>query len=284
MGALEELLLGVSVNHRYVTIDGLRIHYAEAGTGPPVVLLHGWPQNWWEWRLVIPILAQHFRVICPDIRGLGWSEGAPDARYSLDQLARDIIGLLDALQLERASLVGHDWGLLAGYRACLNWPERFHRFVALAGVHPWIRDGATWRSIAAPWHIFVLAWLGKSARVQRRIAVRSLGAWRQSGEFSASEREVFLNGLSWYATASFYRNLVTRELPGFARHYRLMRLRVPTLHLNGAHDPLTLGMPLRFGDYADDMRFETVPGSGHFIAEEQPRFLSDRLIQFLGGN
>lgn len=285
--ALDELSRGLPVEHRYLTIDGVRIHYAEAGSGPPLLLLHGWPQHWWEWRHVIPALATRYRVICPDIRGLGWSDGAP-TRYSFDRLAKDLIDLLDALHIERVRLVGHDWGSAIGYRACLNWPDRFERFVALAGVHPWILDGANWRTLSGPWHVFVLAELGRFTRVQQWISTRSLDAWRHRQRFTGPERDIYLERLdrpdARHATASYYRNLVHREVPEFARHYRLMRLRVPTLHLNGERDPLTAGVPLSFGDYSDDMTFEMVPDCGHFIAEEQPDLLNQRLIEFLGGN
>src|SRR3954462_2715481 len=101
------------VSHAAVDVGGLRLHYAEAGGGEPLVLLHGWPQHWWEWRHVIAPLAERYRVICPDIRGLGWSEGrgigARMDDYSLRALTADLVGLLDALGLDRVRLVGHDW-------------------------------------------------------------------------------------------------------------------------------------------------------------------------------
>src|SRR5215211_4049961 len=129
------------VAHGSAVVDGLRLHYAEAGEGDPLVLVHGWPQHWWEWRHVIGPLAQRHRVICPDIRGLGWSKGpgpeASPAQYSFGRLAADLVGLLDALQIERAHLVGHDWGSALGYRALLSWPARFRSAVMMGGVHPW---------------------------------------------------------------------------------------------------------------------------------------------------
>ncbi|WP_433732646.1 alpha/beta fold hydrolase [Nocardia sp. CA-129566] len=79
----------------------MRIHYAEAGTGEPLILLHGWPQHWWEWRQVIAPLARRYRVICPDIRGLGWSEGSGGG-YTFERLARDLVELMDQLGVRRA--------------------------------------------------------------------------------------------------------------------------------------------------------------------------------------
>jgi pimeloyl-ACP methyl ester carboxylesterase len=108
------------VQHKYVDAGGLRTHVALAGPGdaPPVLLVHGWPQNWWTWRHVIPTLAERFRVIAPDLRGHGWSE-APASGYEKEQLASDMLAVLDALALERATWIGHDWGDgLAFWRPC----------------------------------------------------------------------------------------------------------------------------------------------------------------------
>src|SRR5437899_7287641 len=102
------------VEHHFVEVHGLRIHYAAAGRGEPLVLLHGWPQHWWSWHHIVGPLSESYRVICPDIRGLGWSEGSP-GRYRVDDLADDLLGLLDVLDIERAALVGHDWGSFIGY-------------------------------------------------------------------------------------------------------------------------------------------------------------------------
>jgi pimeloyl-ACP methyl ester carboxylesterase len=142
--AQPELPAGTQVSHGPVQVDGLRLHYVDAGAGDPLVLLHGWPQHWWSWREVIAPLASRYRVICPDIRGLGWSEGGA-SDYSLARLAADLIGLLDALGIERTRLVGHDWGAAIGYEACLGWPERFEAYMPIGGLTPWSSDGAPLR-------------------------------------------------------------------------------------------------------------------------------------------
>ncbi|WUV50986.1 alpha/beta hydrolase [Nocardia vinacea] len=273
------------VRHHFVQIGGLRIHYAEAGAGEPLILLHGWPQHWWEWRHVIAPLAQRYRVICPDIRGLGWSEGSGDG-YTFERLARDLVELLDRLEVDRARVVGRDWGLVVGYRACLNWPERFDQFVALAGVHPWTIDGVRPAVFTRPWHVYALAALGRSSALQTALTKRSLRAWRHQGRFSDAEAAVYLSRMrtpsAHAATIDFNRNVVLHEVPHFARHYRMMRLRVPTLHLNGACDPLSEGVPDSYRDYADDMRLERIPDCGHYVPEERPQWLADRLLTFLG--
>ncbi|WP_435592373.1 alpha/beta fold hydrolase [Nocardia sp. bgisy118] len=276
---------GADVQHRFVQIDGLRIHYAEAGAGEPLILLHGWPQHWWEWRHLLGPLAQRYRVICPDLRGLGWSEGRARG-YTFERLARDLIDLMDHLKVRRARIVGRDWGLVVGYRACLNWPDRFEQFVAMAGVHPWTADGIRPAVFLRPWHVYLLASRGNSRRLQDWLTKRSLHAWRHRGRFGADEIEVYQQRMrtpaAYTATAEFNRNVVLHEVPHFLQHYRLLRLQVPTLHLNGAQDPLSEGIPHSYRDYTDAMRLETIPDCGHFAPEEQPEWLTTRLLTFFG--
>src|SRR3954453_6537199 len=127
------------VTHRYVNAGGLRVHLAETGPedGEPVMLLHGWPQHWYEWRRVGPELAAAgYRVLMPDLRGLGWTE-APEDGYEKENLARDQIALLDALGIDTVKLVGHDWGAYTGFLMCLLAPERVERYLPTNIVHPW---------------------------------------------------------------------------------------------------------------------------------------------------
>ena len=111
---------GVAVAHRDVVLpDGTRLHVAEAGDGPPLVLVHGWPQHWWAWRRLLPALAQERRVLCPDLRGLGWSDAPPGA-YAKEGWAADLVALLDALRFYQRRgfrLVGLRPGALAASRA-----------------------------------------------------------------------------------------------------------------------------------------------------------------------
>src|SRR5438874_9526572 len=101
------------------------MHVAEAGPpdGQPIVLLHGWPQHWYEWRGLVAELSRHYRMVMPDLRGLGWTD-APADGYEKENLARDIVKLLDALELEHVKLVGHDWGGYVGFLLGLLEPTR----------------------------------------------------------------------------------------------------------------------------------------------------------------
>lgn len=263
------------------------MHVARAGeAGPPLVLLHGWPQHWYAWRHVIPRFAERYRVICPDLRGLGWTE-APLGGYGDESLASDVLALLDALELPRVFLIGHDWGLQAGIRLCLSAPDRIERFVAVNDVHPWsrpsLRDALhAWRF----WYIAVLAapavggWLLRNRPGFVQLLIRS---WSARNVWTDQELDGFAGRLREpqraRASVQYYRTIL-RELPLVADRYRTRTLRTPTLLLFGADDGVVRPHQLRgYEGHADDMRVELIPGVGHFAAEEAPEVVVERAIE-----
>src|SRR3954451_6876530 len=114
------------VTHRRVDVGGVRLHVAEAGEGPPLLLLHGWPQHWWCWRALFARLAEDHRVIAPDLRGWGWSD-APPGDYAKRTFAADVLALMDHEGIDRANVIGHDWGGYTGFLLALEHPERVER-------------------------------------------------------------------------------------------------------------------------------------------------------------
>ena len=136
-------------DHRLPT--GVTLHVAEAGDpgAPAILAVHGWPQHWWLWRDLIPVLGATHRVICPDLRGFGWS-GQPDDRdFAKDRLADDLLALLDVLGLDRVGYLGHDWGGWTGWLAAIRAPERFTRLMLVSIIHPWTPRGAALRQRVA---------------------------------------------------------------------------------------------------------------------------------------
>src|SRR5205823_11418725 len=111
---LEDLPPVSGVKHRTVNANGVDLHVAEAGDGPPLLLVHGWPQHWWIWRHLIPPLAERYRVLAPDLRGHGWSD-APPHDYAKTTFAADLLALLDAEGIERTRIIAHDWGAYAAF-------------------------------------------------------------------------------------------------------------------------------------------------------------------------
>jgi len=274
------------VEHRFVEARGLRFHVAEAGVGndDPVLCLHGWPQHWYEWRHLMPALADRHRVLAMDLRGFGASD-APADGYEKEGLADDVLAVLDALGLERVKLVGHDWGGWIGFLLALREPRRFERFLALNIVPPFLslRNAAAeaWRFwyqwlILAP----VLGYrLHRGGRFVRRVL---RGASTIKDAFGPLELAAFADNLAEPARAraavQMYRTFNLREAPAIARgRYAGARLEVPTLMLFGADDAAL--RPRLLGGYqrhAPAMRVELVPGCGHFIADERPDLVAAR--------
>jgi len=278
------------VTHHAVFLNKFPAHVAHAGKGKPVVLLHGWPQHWWAWRhLIGPLAADGRSVLCPDLRGFGWSS-TPASGYSPDQFAADLLKLLDVLEVDRVDLVGHDWGAVTGFLACLQAPERVDRFVAMSAPSPHLKPSARvvfemWRY----WYQFVVASerFGSDAvrglssprsRVARWIGMDRL----QPNELSAYVGQ-FRDEARVRASVALYRHsvrdLLRRPLTG---HYRNARLRVPTLVLLGTDDRLThpsliAGIEPR----AERMDVDVLPGAGHFLLDEAPQMVLERVRAFL---
>ena len=279
------------VTHRSVRVGELDVHVAEAGTGEPLVLLHGWPQHWYCWRHVVPLLAASYRLVMPDLRGHGWTS-APAGGYDKEQLATDLLGLLDALELPRVGLVGHDWGGWTGFLACLRAPERFRGFVALGIPHPFQKPDArllqAWRGayqlvLGAP--VLGEALLRTSPRAVAQLI--RLGSTHQEA-FTDEDLRVFAEVLQEPARARasslLYRTFVLQEsLSVFRGQYRDQRLTVPTRLVGGADD-LVVSRQLLAGweDVADDMAVEVLPGCGHFVPEERPDVVAATVRALLG--
>ncbi len=273
------------VDHRDLTVAGVRLRVAEIGSGPPLVLQHGWPQYSWAWRKLIPQLAARHRVICPDLRGFGGSAAPADGNMLKERLAADLIGVLDALELERVRLVGHDWGGFAGFLACLQAPERFSGFLALAIIHPWPpASRPTPKRLASVSYQFVIAapLLGGALLRRRAMAERFL-ARAGGGVWDAAERSAYAAALSRpesvAATVGLYRQFLTKELkPLTAGRYASQRLSVPTRLLIGDRDPvITPDGVAGFEDHTDAMTLEWVPGAGHWLPEEHPELVIERI-------
>lgn len=275
------------VTHRTVDAGGLAVHVAEAGDGPPLVLLHGWPQHWWCWRHVVPLLAPSYRMVMPDLRGHGWTE-APSDGYDKEQLATDLLQTLDALGLDEVGLVGHDWGGWTGFLACLREPARFRGFLALGITHPFQRPDLgrvlnawrVWYQVALSTPLLSAAALRATPKVVEQVV--RLGSVRSE---AFTEEDLRLYGAVLQepararATALLYRTfLLTEAGPVLAGRYRDARLTVPTRLVGGSADPVITPALLRgYEDRADDMTVEVVEGFGHFLPEEAPELVADRV-------
>jgi pimeloyl-ACP methyl ester carboxylesterase len=285
---------GVDVAHEWVGLpDATRLHVAEAGAGPPVVLVHGWPQHWWSWRRVMAELAPSYRVLCPDLRGMGWSDAPPGA-YAKEDWAADVVALLDALGLDEVDLVGHDWGGLVALLVALRAPERLRSVTAMSIIHPWPRPPRPGPAALAP-----LAYQGPLAtpvvgeRLLRHApdVVRTLIRRGSHRGFTWTDEEldtyarVLQEPARARASSAVYRTYLLHEaVPLTTGRYAGQRLQVPALMLTGASDAV-VGPPALSGfeEHADRARTVVVPRTGHFVPEERADVVVAELREHLGG-
>lgn len=277
------------VTHRQVRARGIEFHIAEAGSGEDVVLcLHGWPQHWYEWRHLMPALADRHRVLALDLRGFGWSD-APRDGYEKENMATDVLAVLDELGLERVQLVGHDWGAWLGFLLCLRAPQRFERYLALNILPPWSSARAMaphlWRFwyqwlILAPGIGYQLHHSGKFVPKVLVGASTVREVWDPVALAAFSDK--FTEPARARVAVQMYRVFNLREAPAILRgRYAQQRLMVPTRMLFGKDDrALSYKILAGYERHAEDMQVELVPGCGHFIAEERPDLVAERAREF----
>jgi pimeloyl-ACP methyl ester carboxylesterase len=277
------------VSHHTVRARGLEFHVAEAGSGDDVVLcLHGWPQHWYEWRYLMPALADRHRVLALDLRGFGWSD-APRDGYEKENMATDVLAVLDELGLERVKLVGHDWGAWLGFLLCLRAPQRFERYLALNVLPPWSSARAMAPHLWRFWYQWLILAPGIGYRLHRsgRFVPKVLvgastvrAAWDPATLDAFSDK--FTEPARARAAVQMYRVFNLREAPAIIRgRYAHQQLKVPTRMLFGIDDrALRPEILAGYESHAEDMQVELVEGCGHFIADERPDLVAKRAREF----
>jgi pimeloyl-ACP methyl ester carboxylesterase len=275
------------VRHRDVHVRGARFHVAQAGPddGPPVVLLHGWPQHWYEWRDALPAFAARgARVIAPDLRGFGWSEITPRG-YRKASLALDVLAILDALGIDRFRLAGHDWGGYIAFLLGLHRPDPVQRLVLLNTGHGFPRrDLKTLKAQLGFWYMPLLGMPGLGPRLVRSgFPERALvGAGEIEGAWTPEDVRIFLDRTDPHVTQQVYGSFVFAESTRAMLHPPRERLRPPTLFLHGDADAAIRPDFIRgLEDHADDYRLELLPGVRHFCVEHAPDVVVPKMVDFL---
>lgn len=271
------------VEHGNVMANDVRLHVARAGSGDPVLLVHGWPQHWWTWRRVIPELAGEFAVVAPDLRGFGWSD-TPGHGYEPDTFVADLVALLDALEIERASVIGHDWGGYTSLLLAAKHPERVASVIAINTPHLWPRvDARAAAGVWRAWYALVMASVGPEilVRPSPRLARGVRRDLVHPEALTEADVEVYLSRLRERprarASQLLYRFYVAGLTRPWAREHARLRLEVPGLILFGTQDRAVPASLLRGHErHADDLTIEFVEDSGHFLPEERPDIVARR--------
>jgi pimeloyl-ACP methyl ester carboxylesterase len=262
-------------------VGELDLHVLEAGDGPPVLMLHGWPQHAWMWRKVVPLLADRHRLICPDNRGFGWSDAAGTG-YDGETFGADALALMDAMEIERAHVIGHDWGGFAAFVMALYRPARVDRMVVLNTVPPWVNPDPA--QLPRTGYVVALAvageWLARTR--PEKLAEGFRRDLVNSDAITPADALAYARRLAEpecaHATKLLYRNYLRTALETALRpRYDHLRLTRPTRFLFGTNDAaISPGLLRGMERHADDLQLELVDGSGHFIAEERPELVAER--------
>jgi epoxide hydrolase 4 len=283
----------LNLEETFVKTNGIRLHTVMAGpkSGPPVVLLHGFPETWQCWIRQVPALtAAGCRVIIPDQRGYNLSDKPKGVEaYRIDTLVEDIVGLIKALDYEKVNLVGHDWGAFVAWMLAIKRPDMLHRLGIINVPHPAVakrflkRDFEQMRrSLYALF--FQLPWLpetlmrigdwrlaasgicrsGKPNAFTDEDIKKYKEAWSQPGAMTAM--------LNWYRAAVRYQSEITNG----------MQVKVRTLILWGVQDfALSRRMARPSLDYCEDGNLIFFPEATHWVQREEADEVNRRLLEFI---
>lgn len=284
---------------QFIETNGVKLHVVTDGPedGTPVILLHGFPEFHYGWREQIPALAAAgFRVIAPDQRGYNLSDKPKGASaYNVDTLAKDIIGLFDHFGIEKARLVGHDWGAVVAWTVALNHPERLEKLVILNVPHPdvmvrFILENKEQRKKS--WYIYffqlplIAEWMlnrdnyrnmarmlvgsGRKSTFNRRDIEAYKKAWSQPGALTSM--------LNWY------RAIFRRSTKGILQRKKLSerRVKVPMRMLWGMNDvALSHAMAQPSVELCDDGRLILFEKATHWVQHDEADAVNKNLIEFL---
>jgi pimeloyl-ACP methyl ester carboxylesterase len=283
----------VALRHRFVEANGLRFHLVEAGDGPLVLLLHGFPEFWYGWRKQIPALAARFRVVAPDLHGYNLTDKPPSG-YDIRTLSGDVPALIHALGERRAHVVGHDWGGMLAWGAAGFHAEAVDRLAVLNAPHPaaFLREVThNPRQWLKSWYIGLFQVPGLADALLKVGHARLLGAAlrgsaRDPAVFSdtdlAAYRRALLRPGAVQAALAYYRAMTTTSPWELVR--QLPPITAPTLLIWGLRDTalvpdLTEGVDA----WAPNLRVERIADATHWVQHERPDEVNRLLLEHLTG-
>lgn len=273
---------------RFIDTGEVRLHAVVGGKGPPLLLVHGWPESWYAWRLMMPALAQQFEVIAVDQRGMGLSD-KPASGYDTETLARDLVEMMRALGHARFAVVGHDTGFAIAYAMAADHPERIER-VVLAEI-PGSPGASPSPPVFVPGPINDRLWHLGFNRLEKINELLVTGRERAffGWEFDAAAKKLPDDVIDYYVgmlsnadslrgSFGWYRALDATLAQDAKR--KTKPLTMPVLAIGGASS---------FGDLvggamkpvAKDVQSVVIPGVGHFVAEEAPKEMLAAITPFL---
>lgn len=287
------------ITHAYAEVNGIRLHYAETGSGDQlVILLHGFPEFWYSWQKQLQALSEKFHVVAPDMRGYNLSDKPPRVEdYKIDKLVGDVIGLIDHFGAKQAAIVGHDWGAGVAWAVAQKRPDRVSRLAVLqVPIAAAWRANMSFKQLLRSWYMFFFQipglpeWLIRQQdfraiertftdKVIRKDSFNSEDIERYK---DAARRPGALTGAINYYRANVFDRLFARKSKTDADRGD-SRVKVPTLFIFAEQDfailPATVRGLERYVDaYYQEIR---IPDSGHWVQNEAPAEVNAALLEFL---
>lgn len=278
--------------HREACVRGVRLHYVEAGSGPLVLLLHGFPEFWYSWRHQIPALAAAgFHVIAPDLRGYNLSDKPPGiSAYRIDLLLGDVLGLITAADAERATIVGHDWGGVLAWQLAMRHPQVVEKLIILNSPHPaaYWRELRSWKQRLKSWYILffqlpvapeLMLGAGDFAWIDRMLRRQPMNPHAFTPEDVRRYKQAMARPGALTASLNYY-----RALPQSLRQKTRddVPIHAPVLLLWGERDPfLSVHLTEGLGDWVPNLSVVRFPDVSHWIQNEAPERVNRLLIEFL---
>ncbi len=269
---------------RRIRTGEVELNVVDEGSGPPVLLLHGFPDSSHLWRHQMPALAQAgFRAIAPDLRGFGESDKPAETRaYGLRTIVQDLVGLLDVLQIPRTRLVAHDFGAAAGWLFASLQPQRVERYVALSVGSPASFAAAGFAQREKSWYMLFFQFRDIAEQIIARDDWKFLREFaRHHPETEKWIRELSRPGaltaaLNWYRANSGPERM-------FGAPPELPRVQAPTMGVWSTGDPyLTEAQMVGSAAFvAAPWRYERIEGAGHWLQLDAPQQLNRLLLEFL---
>jgi pimeloyl-ACP methyl ester carboxylesterase len=282
----------IDIVERRVKVGALNLNVAEAGTGEPVILLHGWPDSWqlWQHQMAALVRGGH-RVVAPDLRGFGASD-APDGvqAYSLRHLIGDVAGILDRFEIDRARVVGHDWGAAVAWLFATFLPERVERLAAVSVGHPRAFSGAGFVQKQLSWYMLWFQFPGVAEAGLSANDWEMFRNWAHGGADRGSdeymERQIadlsrpgrLSAGLNWYRA-----NVSPDTFAGDGRAIDLPPVACPTMGVWSSGDMALSEVQMTDSErfVTGPWRYERIEGANHWIPVYASEQLSSLLVDFL---
>jgi len=281
------------LKYEYIRTNGISLHVVQAGPveGQPLLFLHGFPEFWYGWRKQIDFFTQSgYRVIFPDQRGYNLSEKPkPVTAYHIDVLAEDIIGLMDALELKKVVLIGHDWGGAVAWRIAAKYPDRLEKLIILNVPHP----GVLLRTLKRSWKQRRKSWYMLFFQIPRlpewifrqqnwRTGIKALQGSSRPGTFSETDLQKYCE--AWAQPGAFRAmiNWYRAALRHKAKSSGNTRITVPTLLIWGTEDKF-LGREMAEPSInkCDNGQLIFIEGATHWVQHEEPEQVNLLIRQFI---